>query len=100
MILEAVRGAGKIDQIKIIAFDEEDATLQGIVDGEVAGTIVQNPYRYGFESVRVLAALERGDESAIPESGFLDIPARKIVKSNVEEFWNEIKDRLAATAAK
>ena len=31
--LEALSGAGKLGEVKVIAFDEDDATLQGIVDG-------------------------------------------------------------------
>lgn len=89
--LEAVKEAGKENQIKIIAFDEEDDTLQGIKDGYVQGTVVQNPYRYGFESVRVLAHLAKGDESVIPASKFINIPARTITVENVDEFWTELK---------
>jgi ribose transport system substrate-binding protein len=96
LMLEAVREAGKLDSIKIVGFDEEAATLQGIIDGEVHGTVVQNPYEYGRQSVKVLAALARGEKSALPESGFIDIPARTIRKDNVAEFWNDLK-KLTAT---
>ena len=90
-ILEAVREAGKLDQITIVGFDEADDTLQAIKDGTMAGTIVQNPYRYGYESVRVLAALARDDRSVLPESKFIDIPAREITSENVDAFWAELK---------
>src|SRR5205814_10500878 len=65
--LDAIRDAGKLGKIKIVAFDENGDTLQGIKDGHIAGTIVQNPYMYGHESVRILAALARGDESVLPK---------------------------------
>ncbi len=92
--LEAVREAGKLDSIKIVAFDEENETLQGIIDGEIVGTIVQNPYRYGFESVRILAGLARGDKSVLPKDGFLHIPARTIKPDNVKEYWSELKSLI------
>ena len=85
-ILEAVREAGKLDQITIVGFDEDEATLQGIREGDIAGTVVQDPYRYGYESVRILAALARDDRSVLPESQFLDIPARSIIPDNVDAF--------------
>lgn len=91
LMLDAVREANKVGDIKIVAFDEEDATLAAIEKGEIHGTVVQNPYKYGYESVRVLAALARGDFSVIPEDRFLDIPARQIRQDNVTEFWNELK---------
>jgi len=95
MCLEAVKEAGKAGQIKICAFDESDPTLQGIVDGEVHGTVVQDPYRYGYESVRILAGLARGEENVLPEGGFLNIDARKITSENVEEFWDKLKELKA-----
>jgi ribose transport system substrate-binding protein len=92
--LEAVRDADKIGKIQLVGFDEDADTLQGIVDGDVIGTVVQNPYEYGHESVRILAGLARGDRSVLPEGGFLNIPARKITRENVETFWAELKQRM------
>jgi ribose transport system substrate-binding protein len=89
--LDAVRDAGKLGKIKIVAFDENDKTLKGIKDGHVSGTVVQNPYMYGFESVRILAALARGDKSVLPKDGFHNVPGRTITSSNVDEFWETLK---------
>jgi ribose transport system substrate-binding protein len=94
MILEALDGSGKLGQVKVMAFDENDATLQGIKDGTVVATIVQNPYQYGYKSIEVLNELHNGNTSVVPENKFIDIPARVIDKSNVDPFWKEIKDRL------
>ena len=89
--LAAVKEAGKLGQIRLISFDEQDGTLQGIIDGHVHGTVSQQPYMYGFDSVRVLAALARGDESVLPESRFLEIPAVIVRQDNVEAFWANLK---------
>ncbi|MCH9652279.1 MAG: sugar-binding protein [Planctomycetes bacterium] len=91
LCLEAIRDAGKLNEIKVVSFDEEGPSLQGIIDGTVVGTVVQNPYQYGYESVRVLKALAEGDKSVIPENKIIHIPARKITKKNVKEFWAELK---------
>lgn len=96
LMLDAVRQAGKLGAIKLVAFDEDDATLAGIIEGSIHGTVVQNPYRYGYDSVRILAALARGDQTVLPPKGFLDIPARQIRKDNVETFRAELKKNLAA----
>ena len=95
LILEAVQQAGKIGKVKIVGFDEDDATLAGIQSGTVHGTVVQNPYMYGHKSVEILAELARGNDGVIPESKFIDIPARQIRKDNVEEFWADLKAKLA-----
>lgn len=92
LMLEAVKEAGKVGKIKLVAFDEEDGTLAGIQAGEIYGTTVQNPYQYGYKSVEVLTALAKGDKSLIPEDGFINVEARNIVKGNVDEFWKTLKE--------
>ncbi|QDT03129.1 D-ribose-binding periplasmic protein precursor [Rubripirellula lacrimiformis] len=97
LILEALGQADKLGKIKVIAFDEANETLQGIVDGNVHGTVVQNPFEYGRQSVRILAGLTRGQtlaELEIPENGFLNIPASQIRRDNIDEYWDELKKNL------
>ena len=97
LMLEALKQGDKLNKVKVIAFDEADETLQGIIDGTVSGTIVQNPFEYGRQSVRILAGLARGKsltELDVPESNFVDIPARTIEKHNVKEFWAELNKNL------
>ena len=89
--MEAAKEAGKIGTMKIVSFDEQDAVLQGIVDGTVVGTISQQPYYYGFESVRILNGLANGDKSVLPPGGFLEVPIVEVTKANVEAFRVELK---------
>lgn len=93
-ILEALDRAGKLGKVKVMAFDENSGTLQGIKDGNVIATVVQNPYQYGYESIRLLAELHKGNKTVIPESKFIDVPARVIDASNVVEFWKELNEKL------
>jgi ribose transport system substrate-binding protein len=95
LILEALERMGKLGQVKVMGFDENPATLNGIKEGTVVATVVQNPYQYGYESIRILNELHKGNKSVIPENKFIDIPARVIDKSNVDAFSKEISDRLA-----
>ena len=37
-------------------------TLKAIAAGEIEGTVVQDPFNYGYKSVEVLAAVARGDK--------------------------------------
>tara|TARA_Y100000758_G_scaffold73456_1_gene48892 strand:+ start:281 stop:1489 length:1209 start_codon:yes stop_codon:yes gene_type:complete len=100
-ILEALQQADRLGEeqtVQVIAFDEADETLQGIKDGTVYGTVVQNPYMYGYKSVEVLAALESGKTDVIPEDKFIDIPARQIRKDNVDDFWTDLKAKVGGDA--
>tara|TARA_B100000676_G_C18022399_1_gene813446 strand:+ start:87 stop:1196 length:1110 start_codon:yes stop_codon:yes gene_type:complete len=89
---KALEQAGKLGEIKIIGFDENDVTLQGIKDGHVTGTIVQDPYQYGYQSTKLLKAILEGKK---PEQSFIDIAPRKIVKENVDEYWADLKAKKA-----
>ena len=102
-ILEALKTADKLGQIKVIGFDEADETLQAIKDGHCVGTVVQDPWMYGYKSVELLTKMARGDESVFKASDFVDIPARKVIAgktdeakktANVDEFWTVLKQRL------
>lgn len=94
LILEALSQAKRLNKVKVVGFDEEDVTLQAIVDGTVHGTVVQNPYEYGYQSVKVLKALFEGDDSMIPANKFINIPARQIRKDTVTDFWADLNEKL------
>ena len=85
-ILNATREAGKIGRIKIIAFDEEDATLTGVQSGAIVGTVVQQPYEFGYQAITLMAKVLNGDRSGIPPSRQLFIPTMVVRQNNVDEF--------------
>lgn len=94
--LEAVKEAGKIGRIKLVSFDEQDAVLEGIAQGQVHGTISQQPYFYGYHSIRILNALAKGDKSVLPKGGFYEVPIVEVRKANVAAFRAELKKLQAA----
>lgn len=94
--LAAVSEAGKVGQIKLVSFDENKDTLQGIVDGAVHGTVSQQPYYYGYESIRVLKALAQGDTSVVPENKFIEVKSVLVRKDNVEAFRTKLAELQAA----
>jgi ribose transport system substrate-binding protein len=100
LCLEALRSQGKLGKVKMVAFDEQAETLQAITDGTCQGTVVQNPYMYGMESVRLLVALAKGDNSVIPPGKFIEVPARQIRKDNVGPFWDDLKQKMGEAPAK
>ncbi len=51
-IIEGLDRTGKLGKVKVMGFDEDSATLQGVKDGTVVATVVQNPYQYGYQSIR------------------------------------------------
>jgi ribose transport system substrate-binding protein len=89
-ILNAVKDAGKVGQVKIICFDEEDETLAGVKDGAIYATVVQQPYEFGYQSVKMMAQILGGDKSAIPANKQINVPTLVIKQGEVEEFQKKI----------
>ena len=89
-ILGAVKDANKIGKVKIIAFDEEDETLVGVKDGAIYATVVQQPYEFGYQAIRMMRDYLKGEKSAIPGSKQVFIPALVVKKDTVEEFTKKI----------
>ena len=53
----AVKEAGKAGQVKIYAFDRDGATLQGIIDGTITATVVQNTALMNYYAVQILYSM-------------------------------------------
>lgn len=90
-IAEAVKAANKQGKVRIVCFDEEAATLQAIKDGVIFATVVQKPYEFGYQSMRILAALARGEDPGIPENKIVDTGVEVVDKQNVDAFWANLK---------
>ncbi len=89
-ILNAVKDANKVGQVKIICFDEEDETLAGVKDGAIYATVVQQPYEFGYQSVKIMADILGGDKSKIPANKQINVPTLIIKKDSVDEFQKKI----------
>jgi ribose transport system substrate-binding protein len=92
-IYEALREAGKIGKVTIIGFDEDPITLGGVKEGTIVGTVVQQPYEWGYQGMKDLAKYLEGDKSFIPANKLIIIPTKIIEKGNVDAFWAELKER-------
>jgi len=89
-ILNAVKEANKADKVKIIAFDEEDETLNGIKEGAIYATVVQQPFEFGYQSIAMMAKVLNGDKSGIPAGKQIFVPTLAVKKADVEEFIKKI----------
>jgi ribose transport system substrate-binding protein len=89
-ILAAVKEANKADKVKIIAFDEEDETLNGIKDGAIYATVVQQPFEFGYRSMELMAKVLDGDKSQIPASKQIFVPTLAVKKADVDDFIKKI----------
>ena len=92
-IYEALKEAGKLGKVTIIGFDEDAITLGGVKEGTIVGTVVQQPYEWGYQGMKDMAKYLEGDKSFIPANHLIIIPTQIIDKGNVDAFWTELKAR-------
>lgn len=90
-ILGAVKDANKVGQVKIICFDEQDETLAGVKDGSIFATVVQQPFEFGYQGVKLMADILNGDKSKIPANKQLIVPTLVIKKEEVAAFEEKLK---------
>jgi ribose transport system substrate-binding protein len=81
----------------LITFDEEEAVLGAIEQGKIFATVVQDPFKYGYESVRMLAEINEGHAVEVPIAGggSLFLPCEAIRSDNVGDFRKRLASRLA-----
>lgn len=91
-ILNAVKESGKLGKVQIVAFDEEEDTLAGVKDGHIFATIVQQPFEFGYQSVKWIDRIINEGKSVVPEGGVEIVPTRVISKGNVAEFKKQMDE--------
>jgi ribose transport system substrate-binding protein len=95
-IINACHDAGLLGKVKIVGFDEDEETLDHIKQGNVHGTVVQQPFLFGYESVRILSQLAKGNKDVLKDKRIKDtilhVPHKQIRKDNVEEFHKQLKE--------
>lgn len=94
-ILSALRDAKKLRKVKVVCFDEEDDTLDGVQSGTVSATIVQHPYRQAEETVRVMAQVLAGNRKAIPLSRYIPIRTFAVSRRNLDGYRSHLNKMRA-----
>ncbi len=92
-ILQALRPEGPLT-VKIVCFDDEPETLAAIKEGSIFGTVAQQPFEYGYQSVLAAAKILRGDRSAVPDNKTILIPTVVIRRKDVDEYSKKLNQLL------
>ena len=99
-LLRAVRNSPDAKKPAIVAFDEHADTLSGIQKDEIVGSVVQNPFEFGYQSIKILAGFAKGNNDVLKDwpglvkGNSIFIPHRVITKDNVVEFQAEVNKLL------
>jgi len=69
----------KSDTIKVIGFDSDPKTVKFLQDGVLAGLVVQDPFRMGYDGIKTALAASKGEQVAAN----VDTGANLITKANM-----------------
>jgi len=93
-IYEALQAAGKLGQITVVAFDEDPVTLGAVREGSFAATVVQQPYEWGYQGMKLMAAYLEGDKSGVPDDGIIIVPTKVVDAGNVDAFEADLNAKI------
>ncbi len=94
-IYEALQAAGKLGQITVVAFDEDPVTLGAVKEGSFASTVVQQPFEWGYQGMKLMAKYLEGDKSGVPADKLIIVPTKVVNKDNVDEFSADLKAKIS-----
>jgi ribose transport system substrate-binding protein len=96
-ILKVLKSLDKVGKVKVVCFDDERETLDGIKEGAIFGTVAQQPFEYGYQAVQAAAKILKGDRSVIPGNKTIFIPTLIIQRNNVDEYSKKLNQLLGST---
>ena len=90
-IYQALKEAGALGKITVTGFDDDPITLGGVKEGTIAATVVQQPYLWAYQGMKLMAAYLKGDKSGIPDKKLIIIPTKIIGKDDVDAYAANLK---------
>jgi ribose transport system substrate-binding protein len=88
LAVEALAGAQRAGDVKVVTFDESDEALDAIKRGEVYAAITRDAYQIGYQSVCSVLDLTRRSPLEQPAAGQgrVNVRCRVVRQDNVGEF--------------
>src|SRR3954466_1746287 len=84
----AIRASSPAGQPASVAFDEDEETLKAVEDGLIYATIVQKPFEFGYQSMKLLKEIKDGKQVPANVNPGIDT----ISKENLAAFWTRLKE--------
>ncbi|MCP8895831.1 ABC transporter substrate-binding protein [Shinella daejeonensis] len=69
------------DKIRVIGFDSDDKTVGFLKEGVLAGLVVQDPYRMGYDGIKTALAVSKGEKV----EAFVDTGANLVTQENMAD---------------
>ncbi|WP_406855771.1 MULTISPECIES: ABC transporter substrate-binding protein [unclassified Alsobacter] len=77
--IQAIAESKAQDKVKLVGFDSDDKLVKALKDGVMAATVVQDPFRMGYDGVKTALAASKGEKV----QAFVDTGANLITGENM-----------------
>ena len=84
--------------VVVVGSDESIESIRYIQQGKLAGSAAQQPFEFGYQSIKMLARLHRDEEIELPESKQIIIDSYAITAENVDEADRAIREKIKIVA--
>jgi len=85
-IYQALKENNALGKIVVTGFDDDPVTLGGVKEGTVVATVVQQPFEWGYQGMKLMAKIIEGDKSGVPADTLVIVPTKVVDKSNVDDY--------------
>jgi ribose transport system substrate-binding protein len=101
VLMEVLEAEDQLGKLKLVTFDEDPKTLAGVEAGHIYATVAQDPYKFGYEAVRMLTELCRGSETEQPiGAATYSVSVEPVKQDNLEAYREKLRARQKGEAAK
>jgi ribose transport system substrate-binding protein len=81
--------------VKVVGSDESIETMRAIKSGHEFGSVAQQPFVFGYRSIKMLAALHRGKPPNIPPNTAINVETYVITRENLNQVEEQVKTKLS-----
>jgi len=84
-ILNALKEKKLLGKVKVVGFDENFDTLRAIDAGHCEGTVCQQPFKFGYDSIKLLRDVvvegKTPEAAGVPEDKLIYVPTKAVIKN-------------------
>jgi ribose transport system substrate-binding protein len=81
--------------VQVVGSDESVETCRAIAEGKEFASVAQQPFEFGYRSIKMLAQLHRGETVDLPADRIIFVDTYVIQRDNLDEVEQHIAERLS-----
>lgn len=88
-------GQSANQNVRVVGSDESVETCRAIAEGKELASVAQQPFEFGYQSIKMLAKLHRGEQVDLPSDKVIYVDTYVIRNENLDEVEGQIEEKLS-----